>query len=267
VTVTLSVTASVVAGTGIAATGPGGTLSLALNAGDVVEIMSAAVDTADLSGSLVQANKPIQVLAGMQCTDEPLYPGDPNPAPACDHLESSVLPAETLGNDYVVTVPTSPGGTVIGAKVRFVGNVDGTALTYSPSQPPGCPTTLAAGQVVECTGTPSCPYTTYDLDARGNQVAILETANCVTQSFEVTGNHEFEVITLMLGGSIVDAAATPGMQLGDPSMSPMVTTQQYRTRYIFLAPTDYSQSYADVVATAGDTLTLDGAALAVTATP
>jgi hypothetical protein len=71
----------------------------------------------------------------------------------------------------------------------------------------------------------------------------------------------------MLGGSIVDAAAAPGMQLGDPSMSPMVTTQQYRTRYIFLAPTDYSESYADVVATAGDTLTLDGAALAVTATP
>jgi hypothetical protein len=267
VTVTLSATASVVAGNGIAATGPGGTLSLVLNAGDVVEIMSAAVDTADLSGSLVQANKPIQVLAGMQCTDEPLYPGDPNPAPACDHLESSVLPAETLGNDYVVTVPTSPGGTVIGAKVRFVGNVDGTALTYSPSQPPGCPTTLAAGQVVECTGTPSCPYTTYDLDARGNPVAVLETANCVTQSFEVSGNHEFEVITLMLGGSIVDAAAAPGMQLGDPSMSPMVTTQQYRTRYIFLAPTDYSESYADVVATAGDTLTLDGAALAATATP
>jgi hypothetical protein len=267
VTVTLSTTASVAAGNGVAATGPGGTLTLALNAGDVAEIMSADTDAADLSGSLVQANKPIQVLAGMQCTDEPLYPGDPNPASACDHLESSVLPAETLGSDYVVTVPTSPGGAVIGAKVRFVGNVDGTTLTYSPSQPPGCPSTLSAGQVAECTGTPSCPYTAYEEDTRGKVVAVPETANCVTQSFEVTGTHEFEVITLMLGGSIVDATAAAGMQLGDPSMSPMVTTQQYRTRYIFLAPTDYSESYADVVATSGDTLTLDGAALAVTATP
>lgn len=263
VTVTLSSTASVVAGNGVVATGPGGTLTFGLDAGDVVEVMGAGSDTADLSGSLVQANKPIQVMAGMQCTYEPLYPGDPNPAPACDHLESSVLPAETLGTDYVVTVPTSPGGEVIGAKVRFVGNVDGTTLTYLPSQPPGCPSTLDAGQVAECTGTPLCGYTLYD--AYGDPVP--ETTNCVTDSFEVTGSHEFEVITLMLGGSIIDATAATGMQLGDPSMSPMVTTQQYRTRYIFLAPTDYTESYADVVATLGDTLTLDGAALTVTASP
>ena len=39
----------------------------------------------------------------------------------------------------------------------------------------------------------------------------------------------------------------------------MVATEQYRERYIFLAPTDYEQSYADVVVPTGATLTLDGA--------
>jgi hypothetical protein len=249
VTVTLSTTASVLAGPGIAATGPGGSLSFGLEAGDVVELLGAPSDASDMSGSLVQANKPIQVLTGMQCADEPIYAGVPASAPACDHLESSVLPAETLGKDYVVTVPTSPHGAVIGTKVRFFGNVDGTTLTYSPAAPPGCPTSLNAGQVAECTGTASCPYST------GLSTA---TANCVTQSFEVTGNNAFAVTTLMLGGSITDPMAAVGMQLGDPSMSPMVTTQQYRTRYIFLAPTDYTESYADVVAPPGTTLMLDG---------
>ncbi len=259
VTVTLSASASVRAGPGIPATGPGGLLSFGLNAGDVVEIVGDLRDTADLSGSLVQANKPIQVLTGMQCADEPLYVGNANPAPACDHLESSVLPAETLGHDYVVTVPTSPHGAVIGAKVRFYGNVDGTTLSYSPAAPPGCPTTLNAGQVAECTGTPSCHYM--------GPLGGMATANCVTDSFEVTGNHEFAVTTLMLGGSITDPSAMIGMQLGDPSMSPMVTTQQYRTRYIFLAPTDYTESYADVVAPPGTSLNLDGTAVGVAGTP
>jgi hypothetical protein len=238
----------------IAAVAGGTSMSLTMNAGDVAEILGGATDTADLSGSLVHANNPVQVLSGVQCTDEPITSGNTPVASACDHLESSVLPAETLGKDYVVTVPTSPHGAVIGSIVRFYGNVDGTTLTYSPSQPLGCPSTLNAGQVVECTGTASCPYV--GPEVVGDQiVGVKVTANCVTQSFEVTGTSEFAVSTFQLGGSIVDLT---GKGEGDPSMSPMVTTEQYRTRYIFLAPTDYDESYVDVVAPPDATLTLDG---------
>jgi hypothetical protein len=252
VTVGLSSTATVVAGTGVAATGPGGTLTFALDAGDVVEIMGAGGASVDLSGSLVQADKPVEVFAGMQCAEQPWG------APACDHLESSVLPAETLGKDYVVTVPTSPHAKLVGHVVRFYGNVDGTVLTYSPSQPPGCPSTLDAGQVVECTGTPSCPYE----DILGG----AQTAFCVTETFEVTGTHEFAVSSFMLGGSVVDPKDSPHSQ-GDPSMSPMVTTEQFRTSYIFLAPTDYAESFADVVLPAGTSLTLDGTPVYSTPVP
>jgi hypothetical protein len=190
VTVGLSSTGAVVAGSGVPAAGPGDIVTFTLDKGDVVEVMGAAGATVDLSGSLVEANKPVEVFAGMQCADQPWG------APACDHLESSVLPAETLGDDYVVTVPTSPHAKLVGHVVRFYGNVDKTVLTYSPAQPPGCPSTLDAGQVVECTGTQSCPYT----DALG----AAQTAFCVTQTFEVTGTHEFAVSSFMLGGSVVD---------------------------------------------------------------
>jgi hypothetical protein len=198
------------------------------------------------------------VLTGIQCTTQPVG------APACDHLESSVLPAETLGTDYVVTVPTSPYQKEVGHVVRFYGNVDGTTLTYNPpsAQPPGCPTSLNAGQVVECTGTPDCASYTQEGPLGGMQTVQVTYVN---QSFEVTVTHEFAVSSFMLGGSVVDGNAAVGMQEGDPSMSPMVAVEQYRTRYIFLAPDDYDLSYADVVMHVGASLTLDG--VAVTTAP
>ena len=276
VTVTLSTTAAVVASAATVTTADGGTASAGdagvipaananttmhfnMNAGDVVELMGTATDTVDLSGSLVQATKPIQVIAARQCADQP------DPIAACDHLESSVFPAETLGKNYVVTVPTSPNATVIGHKVRFYGNVDGTLLTYSPTQPTGCPSTINAGQVVECLSNPSCATGTSNSGTnQGDPVTVA----CTPVSFEVTGTHEFAVSSFMLGGSAVDPnGSATSAALGDPSMSPIVATEQYRSQYDFLAPTDYAQSYADVVIPAGTALTLDGNPVTVTPTP
>jgi hypothetical protein len=250
VTVTLSSTAFILAGGTFSEATPGQQMMLPMNAGDVIELLGIGEDTIDLSGSLVHADHPIQVISGADCRLQP------DPVAACDHLESSVLPAETLGKDYVVTVPTSPHGKLVGHVVRFFGNADDTTLTYSPSQPPGCPSMLHAGQVVQCTGTPSCA--TGSNAADGGPVSVT----CVDTTFEVTGNHEFAVSSFMLGGSAVD----PEDQYseGDPSMSPMVATEQFLTRYIFLAPNDYDESYVDIVAPPGAELKLDGAPLGVT---
>ncbi len=235
VAVTVSQTGQIIAGGGIAATSAGGTTTFALNAGDVAELVGAPSDTGDLSGSLVQADKPVQVIAGTPCSQQPLG------VQACDHLESSVLPAETLGKDYVVTVPTSPGNTLVGHVVRIYGNVNGTTLTYSPSMPSGCPATINAGQVGDC--------------------------GQVTQDFEVKGNNAFAVSSFMLGGQMADPMSVPAQSEGDPSMSPVVAVEQFRGSYVFLAPDDYEESYINVVAPTGTSLTLDGAPVTQTATP
>ena len=77
------------------------------------------------------ANKPVQVISGMPCVQSPLG------TQACDHIEESVFPAETLGKHYFVTVPTSPHAGVVGHVVRIYGNVDGTALSYPAGVKPG----------------------------------------------------------------------------------------------------------------------------------
>jgi hypothetical protein len=214
-------------GTTIPATAAGGELTLTMNAGDVAELVGEAKTTADLSGSLVAADKPVQVLVGVPCIQMPIGTS------ACDHIEESVFPAETLGKEYIVTPPTTPRGTSVGHNVRIYGNRDGTKLTYVPSKPAGAPDVINAGQVV-----------------------TLEKVNV---NFKVTGDNEFAVGTFMFGGALQDPVLS-GSSKGDPSMSLVTSIEQFRTKYIFLAPDDYTVSYVDIVHPTGAKMLLDGAA-------
>lgn len=233
VTVNVAQGGAVIAGGGIPATPGGGNFTVELDEGDVVEVLGHANN--DLSGSLVTATKPVQVLTGMPCTQAPVG------YMACDHIEESVFPAETLGKRYFVTVPTSPGGKVFGHIVRLYGNVDGTALTYPSGRPDGAPTSIDAGQVVDL--------------------------SVVRRDFEIVGDHEFAVSTFMLGAEIVDRDTDPPDQKGDPSQSHATAVEQYRTKYIFLAPSDYDESYVDIIQPLDATITLDAAAVDVAPTP
>jgi hypothetical protein len=250
VTVKVASGAQVLGGTGILATGGGGTLTITLDAGDVAELM--AGNGSDISGSVVQASAPVQVITGHPCFEIPPT------APACDHMEESVFPAETWGKDYVVTRPAGPNGNTVPHQVRFYGNFDNTHLTYNPPAPPaGCPTTLSAGQVVECGMGGACPIA----------VDQTKTYTCgeTDQDFEVTGDQPFAVATFTLGASIVDPNTRPPDQKGDPAQSLVTAVEQFRSKYVFLAPDDYPVNYVDIVAKTGTTITLDGQA--PTATP
>jgi hypothetical protein len=222
-------------------------LTLTLNAGDVAELVGAG--GSDLSGSLVLASAPVQVITGHPCIQIP-------PAqPACDHMEESVVPAETLGKHYVVTGPAGPGGTAVAHQVRFYGNFDNTHLTYNPpAPPPGCPTTLNAGDVVEC-GVPACPATA-DLSHMSNCGITLV-------DFEVTGDQAFAVSTFTLGSWVVDPTGSEG----DPAQSFPAPVEQYRSKYVFLAPDDYAENYVDIVATPQVAITIDGQAVTAARAP
>jgi hypothetical protein len=189
----------------------------------------------DGSGSLVQADKPVQVLHGVPCITLP------EGGCCCDHIEESVFPAETLGKHYFVTVPTSPGGTAVGHIVRLYGNVDGTTLTYPAGvKPANAPNTINAGQMVHL--------------------------GVVNQNFEVTGDKEFAVSMFQLSASNLGSGGLP-QQRGDPAASGATAVEQYRTKYVFLAPDDYDESYVDVIMPAGTAVIVDGSAIGATPTP
>lgn len=232
VSVKLSGTASVAGGGGVASAGPGQTVSFPVNAGEVVELVGDK--GADLSGSLVTASAPVQVIAGIACTNVP------DDVDACDHLEESVFPAETLGKHYFVTVPTSHHGAPVGHVVRIYGNFDGTKLTY-PGNDPGGPALVNAGDVVDL--------------------------GVVDQDFEIVGDQAFAVASFQVGANMIDPGLPTNQQKGDPAMSLMTSLEQFRTKYVFLAPSDYDVSFIDVVQPVGAELTLDGVKAAADVVP
>jgi hypothetical protein len=224
VTVNLAPGANIQGGGGVSTTNGGGTATFKVNAGDVVEVIGSA--DSDFSGSLVKATKPVQIITGISCTQSPIG------QPACDHMEEIVFPAETLGRHYFVAPPTSPLGNVVGHVVRIYGNADGTTLTYPSGKPAGAPKSLKAGQVVDL--------------------------GIVAQSFEIVGDHEFAIATFQLGAALVDPNTVAPDQQGDPAQSLSTAVEQYRKKYVFLAPADYNVSFVDVVQQMNTTLTLDG---------
>lgn len=242
VSIKLAPGADVVGGSGVIAASGGQEMTFTLDAGDVVELLAkrGAVfggPNADLSGSLILADRPVQVISLIPISNIPT-PVVANNGYA-DHLEETLVPAEVLGDDYLVAPPSTPQGNQVKHVVRLYGNRDGTTLTYpSGNPPPGAPTTLGAGQVVEL--------------------------GPLSDAFEVKGSHEFAVGSFMMGGQVQDP---PNGTRGDPAFSLMVSTAQFRKKYIFLAPTDYDVSYADIFLPAGAVVTLDGAPLSAAPTP
>jgi hypothetical protein len=186
-----------------------------MNQGDVLELFAYG---GDYTGSQVTADKPVQVIGAHYCTQVPFG------VTACDHLEESMFPYETLATEYIASAPAVPalpnGKTYI---TRIVATEPSTTLTFDPPQ--GVSTFLTStGSFVE-----------------------VQTSS----DFYVSADHKILVNQYMTGQDF-------GGGTGDPAMALAVPVQQYRLDYLFHAPTNYEVNYVNVIAPTGATVTLDG---------
>ena len=217
--VTVTTKADTRAGGGAPAFTAGVPQTVTLNQGDVLELLSTS---GDLTGSTVKADKAVQVIGGHYCTQVPFG------LQACDHLEESMFPVDSLSKKYIVTapaVPSLPDGKV--EIVRIVATQPETSLTYDP--PIDAPDYLwQAGDVVEIPMGPN--------------------------EFQITGDHKILIAQFM-------TAQDAGGGTGDPAMALAVPVDQYRLSYLFHAPLSYETNYVNVVAPIDAAISLDGQAL------
>lgn len=210
----------------------GDSYTYALNQGDVLEMFSALGDVkkpvyaSDLSGSIIQADKPIMTFAGHGCTFIP------ENKKACDHLESSMFPVEVLGTQFIATLPHTPHNEHVW--VRIMGLYDSTLVGFDPP-------------------------------IMGYQGALLNTGDVmdipdVDKSFAIVANGRVNVVEYLQGeyANWPADAGTPNPDEGDPSECPAVPLQQYRSTYTFLAPKTYAENWIDVITPVNNTVTLDG---------
>lgn len=126
VTLTPSATGKTVqAGGGVMADGSG---QVVLDRGDVLQVLT---DGGDLTGTLVEADRPVQVIGGSKCLFAPvdLF--------ACDHGEESIFPIDTLAKTYVIVPPAQyPNGVTENPQVvRVIASEANTTLSFMPDQP------------------------------------------------------------------------------------------------------------------------------------
>ncbi len=221
VTISPSATATSIAGNAGIGVNADGTGTVSMNEGDVLQVFSGGSEASDLTGDLVSADKAIEVLGGHDCTFIPPDTG------YCDHLEEVMFPEDTLSDKYLVAAPSVPGSTPGAFLTRVIATADGTVLSYDPADG-SWPTSIAtAGGYVE-----------------------LSSAT----AFQITANAPILVSQYMEGNG---DSTVPG----DPAMALAVTTDQFRTDYLFHAPTNYDNNYVNIIAPASASVTLDAVAV------
>ena len=226
---TVTTTFTSTAGGGAPAFVAGTPQQVTLNRGDVLEVVALGIlgttPLDDPSGSFVSADKPVQVIGGHYCA---YVPGD-LALGYCDHLEESMFPIDTLSTRYIAVTPVVP--TLLDGKervVRIIATKPDTILTFDPPQA-GVATTIAGA---------------------GDFVEIAQQ----TGNYMVSANHKVMVVQYMEGQAA-------GGGTGDPAMTLAVATDQYRTEYLFHAPTNYEVNYVTITAPTGATVTVDGVAV------
>ena len=193
--------------------------SVTLNRGDVLQVLSGASTASDLTGTVVESDKPVQVLGGHACTYVP------SSVAACDHLEESMFPINTLADEYIVSPPSLP--TLAQPKAFFVRVIAAEPAVSVEFDPPViAPITLGnLGDYVE-------------IDA--------------AQSFHIQATGRILVSQYMKGQKA-------GGDSGDPAMALAVTSSQFREDYLFHSPVNYEHNYVNIIAPHGAQVTLDGA--------
>ena len=172
----------------------------------------------ELSGSPIQADKPIGLLGGAPCIDLPTS------VMACDHAEQAIPPIRAMGSEYVgvmyrarTTMPEDPPWRIIGA-------VDGTELQFEPPTP-GAPSSVGLGDVVEFHNGEK-PFRVRSQDE----------------------SHPFLLFGYMTGG----AGLTVQTGVGDPDFVRAVPAAQWLGKYVFFTDPTYPETNLVVTRHAGD---------------
>ena len=208
-----------VAGAGVPAVNAGQTGQVMMNRFDTLQVRAPA--GGDLSGTIIEADKPIWVVGAVECSNVPnlscLY---------CDHMEEQMLPLDYWGKEYVGAHSPKRGSEKHHWRV-FAGE-DNTTVTTEPPQP-GTPIVLAKKGAYQ------------DLQVANNT------------SFVFKGDKPFLPVQYL-------ESEQCGAGTGDPAMYQMIPVEQFLPSYAFATGTGYTPDYVQVIRQKGAAdVTVDGA--------
>lgn len=205
--VTMRPNVAVIGGPGVPAAAINTPVTYTLNAGQFLQI----TQPEELTGSPLESDKPVGVFGASTCMRVPTDKSD------CDSGQQQLPPIGALGSEYVAVRHKSrvPGVEEPG-RWRIVGVVDGTTLTWSPTQPANAPSKIGLGEVKE----------------------FEDPGPFVVRSQD--GGHPFYLGAYMTGGASF-------ANVGDPEWHNVVPPLQYMKRYALFTDPTYPETSLVVV--------------------
>lgn len=232
--VQFTATNATTAGGGIQAAAPGQTITIALQDGDVAQIV-AANQANSLTGSRVVTDDehPVAVLSGHTCINIP------SNVCCCDHLEEQVSGVRQWGQNFVAAhMPVRSAGNPEATFWQVYASEDGTTISFdfdpALSGLPGPALNLDAGMVGE----------------------FMVTAPAGTEAdFGISATKPIGVVGYMVGAEAL------GSDIGDPAMAQYVAVEQFLPRYVVLVPGTWVNDIFVLTRPAGAPITIDGVAV------
>jgi IgGFc binding protein len=207
-TVTVKPTADIRPGINVGPTLAGQSSNYVIDQGHYLQF----TQLGELTGTAIQADKPVAVIGGSTLMDLPLS------NLRADCAEQMLPPVRALGSEYVAVRYRSRSTTEEVVPWRIVGAVDGTQLTYEPEAPIGAPKSLSAQELAE-------------FASPGMFVVRSQDAQ-----------HPFYVASYMTGGQDFPAPGFPNGGIGDPEFVNLVPPAQYLPRYTFFTDPTYPET-------------------------
>jgi hypothetical protein len=204
---------------------------------------------ADFTGSLIDADQPVAVFPGSECSDSPYYQVKAERSCCCDHLEHQTPPVRAVGKSYVLAKMPNRTAAVIAAGGR-IGSFDETEYYRVVA--------VQSGTTHVTTTLPS-PWNAFDLAGEGDAKTVPSRSDFVLEAAQ-------PVVVLQVQAS-QEAAGVPigqGLPGGDPSTMVPSPREQWRSDYVMLTPDKYAFDYLVLVAPSDAHVYVDAVALDAT---
>lgn len=237
--------------------GEDGVMRVVLQRQEVLNLESSETDEdpvreVDLTGALIEANKPVAVFGGHSCTNIPFSQA------ACDHVEQQLFPLETWGRNFIAAPLKirGPGaGTREATYWKILAQADNTQITLDRNFNDLQPLPQSGPEAA----VPNCR----DKLTRNNIITLNAGEYC---EFGTRIGFGFDADQpIMVGGFMSGQVSTDlpdfGNQAGDPSFFLVPPSEQFRSEYDFLTPPTYALDFVTVVGLAGVPIRLDGETL------
>ncbi len=191
----------------------------------------------DLTGTFIEADKPISVFGGHQ-EDVESFDGTTDDSCCAEHIEEQFMPLEQWGN-AVNCVKTKPRGSEPDHWIFIAGDYNVTLTTNPPN---------LAVKGVKINGVAKSASLDGHVLAKPGDSIEVETP----QSFNLTATGKIQATQIIVSRGVTNTFT------GDPSMQIVPSPKHYRTDYGILTALGYTDNYATVVRPKGLAIQLDG---------